>query len=147
MKVETTRFGTIQIADEKIIFMPQGVLGFPQAKRFCILQHKPGSPFFWLQAVDDPALAFVMTNPWLFKPDYEVDVKPAGLAMGWHDDETEVPVECYVIVTIPKGAPDKMTANLMGPVLINPKTREAVQIVLSNESYPHNYPLAKNKAA
>lgn len=147
MKVQTTRFGMIQIEEEKIIFMPRGVLGFPQAKRFCILKHKADSPFFWLQAVDDPALAFVMTNPRLFKPDYRVDIKPAGLAMGWENEQNEVPVECYVIVTIPEGAPEKMTANLMGPVLINPKAREAVQIVLSDESYPHNYPLAKNKAA
>lgn len=147
MKFDTMRFGTVEVLEDKIITMSRGILGFPKDHRFCILEHKKESPFFWYQSIDDPALAFVMTNPWLFKPDYEVDLKLASQATGWDDSGENVALECYVIVTVPKGAPDKMTANLIGPIVINLKTREAVQIVLSDESYSHKYPLVKKKAA
>jgi flagellar assembly factor FliW len=147
VKIETTRFGTLEISEDKIISMPRGMLGFPEKRHYCILQHKEDSPFFWYQSLDDPALAFVITNPWLFKPDYQVDVELAGQVMGWKADGEDVPLDCYVVVTIPKGSPERMTANLIGPVIVNPKTGEGVQIVLSDDSYSHKYPLVKKKAA
>jgi len=147
VKVETTRFGAIEIPDAKIIIMSRGMLGFPDRKRYCIIQHKGNSPFFWYQSIDDSSLAFVITNPWLFKPDYDVDIKVAGEEMGWDKKGEEVGLECYVIVTIPKGEPEKMTANLMGPLLINPDTSEAIQIVLADAVYSHKYPLIKKQAA
>ena len=146
MKIETTRFGRVDVPEEKVITMPHGLLGFPDKRRFCIFQQRQGSPFVWYQSLEDPALAFVMTDPWLFKPDYQVDLEVVIQAMGWDDDD-QAPLEFYVIVTIPRGAPDKMTANLMGPVVLNPNTREAVQIVLSDEAYSLKYPLLKQKAA
>ena len=147
MKVETTRFGRVDVPEEKVITTPHGLLGFPDMRRFCMLQQKKTFPFVWYQSLDDPAVAFVMIDPWLFKPDYQPDLELAIQAMGWDGDADQAPLECYVIVTIPRGAPDKMTANLMGPVVLNPNTREALQIVLSNESYSFKYPLLKQKAA
>jgi flagellar assembly factor FliW len=146
VKFDTTRFGTVDVPEDRIITMSKGMMGFPENKRFCIIQHKEDSPFFWYQSVDDPALAFVITNPWLFKPDYKVDLDLASQTMGWEDDGKDVPVECYVLVTIPKGSPEKMTANFVGPLIINTKTREGVQIVLSDESYSLKYPLVKKAA-
>jgi flagellar assembly factor FliW len=147
VKIETTRFGTVDVPEEKVITMAHGLLGFPDKGRFCIFQQNGGSPFVWYQCLDDPALAFVMTDPWLFKPDYHVDLELAIQAMAWDGDGDQMPLECYVIVTIPRGAPERMTANLMGPLVLNPNTREAVQIVLSNETYSHQYPLLKQEAA
>lgn len=147
MKFDTTRFGTVDVPENKIISMSRGLVGFPEKKRFCIIHHKENSPFFWFQSVDDPALAFVITNPWLFKPDYAVDLEIASRVMGWEQAGAAGFLECYVVVTIPQGSPEKMTANLIGPLVINTKTREAVQIVLSDECYSHKYPLVKKKAA
>ncbi len=110
-----------------------------------MLQEEKTFPFVWYQSLDDPALAVVMIDPWLCKPDYQLDLELAIQAMGWDGDQ--VPLECYVIITIPRGAPERMTANLMGPVFLNPNTREAVQVVLSDEAYSLKYPLLKQKAA
>jgi flagellar assembly factor FliW len=137
----------VDVPEERIITMSRGVLGFPEKRRFCIIQHKEDSPFFWYQSVDDPALAFVITNPWLFKSDYEIDLDLAAQALGREKESDDVPVECYVIVTIPKGSPEKMTANFIAPLVLDPESRVAVQIVLSEESYSHRYPLLKKKAA
>jgi flagellar assembly factor FliW len=147
VKVETTRFGTIEVPREKVITMARGMLGFPEVKRYCIIKHKEDSPFFWYQAVDDPSLAFVITNPWLFKPDYHVDVEIAGREMGWDKAGEDVGLEVYVVVTIPKGEPEKMTANLIGPLVLNCASYEAIQIVLPEENYSHKFPLMRKKAA
>jgi len=143
LKIKTTRFGTITIEEEKIITMPFGMLGFPDVKRYVILQHKENSPFFWYQSVDDPALAFVIMSPFLFKPDYDVDVENVLKEMSWNEEEKQDNLELYVVVNIPKGAPDKMTANFIGPILINNKIHQAVQMVISDSPYTHKFPLLR----
>jgi len=143
LKIETTRFGTIDTVEEKIISMPFGMLGFPDKKRFVILQHKENSPFFWYQSVDDPTLAFVITSPFLFEPDYEVDVEDTIKEMSWNGDREKSNLELYVVVNIPKGSPQKMTANFIGPILINNNARQAIQMVISNSPYSHKFPLIK----
>ena len=144
MKIKTTRFGTITIGEDKIISMPFGMLGFPDKTRFVVLQHKENSPFFWYQSVDDPALAFVVMSPFLFEPDYNVDVEDIVRQMSWNEEKGKNNLELYVVVNIPKSTPDKMTANLIGPILINNKTRQAVQMVIGNSPYSYRFPLIKN---
>ena len=143
MNIETTRFGNIDTAEDKIIDMPYGMLGFPDKKRFVLLQHKEDSPFYWFQSADDPALAFVITNPFLFEPDYNLDVEDVLKEMSWNGDTEKNDLELYVVVNIPKGSPDRMTANFIGPVLINNKARQAVQMVISDSPYTHKFPLIK----
>ena len=141
MEIKTTRFGTITLGEEKIFDMPFGMLGFPDKQRFVILQHKENSPFFWYQSVDDPSLAFVITSPFLFMPDYEVDIKDVLMEMSWNGNSENNALELYVVVNIPQGSPEKMTANLIGPILVNNKTHQAVQMVISNSPYTHKFPL------
>ena len=143
MKIKTTRFGIITIEEEKIITMLFGMLGFPDVKRFVILQHKENSPFFWYQSVDDPMLAFVIMSPFLFEPDYSVNLENILKEMSWNEEEKQNNLELYVVVNIPKGAPDKMTANLIGPILINNKIHQAVQMVISDSPYTHKFPLVR----
>jgi flagellar assembly factor FliW len=142
-KIHTTRFGTITIEEDKVISMPFGMLGFPDKKRFVIFQHREDSPFFWFQSVDDPALAFVITNPFNFKSDYEIDVGNTVEEMSWNKEEADNNLELYVVVNIPKGAPDQATANLIGPILVNNKTRQAVQMVIANSTYSYKFPLIR----
>lgn len=144
MKIETTRFGAVDVDEKKIIEMPYGMLGFPNSKRFVMFQHKENSPFYWYQSLDDPSLAFVITSPFLFLPDYQVDLKDALKRMSWEEMGNGYTLELYVVVSIPKGSPEKMTANLIGPILINEKLCQAVQMVLYDTQYPHRFPLLKS---
>jgi flagellar assembly factor FliW len=144
MVINTTRFGRITLEDGNLIHMPQGMVGFPHVNRFVIIQHRENSPFFWYQSVDDPALAFVITNPFLFKPDYEIELEDVLEKMSWKGDENAL--ELYVVVNIPKGSPEKMTANLLGPILIHSSKRRAVQLVLANSPYSHQFPLIRTTA-
>ncbi|MBW2492018.1 MAG: flagellar assembly protein FliW, partial [Deltaproteobacteria bacterium] len=115
MKIKTTRFGTIDIEEEKIIEMPFGMLGFPDKKKFIILKHQENSPFFWYQSIDDPGLAFVITNPFLFLPDYKIDLSSTVKEMSWNGDGSKSCLELFIVVNIPKGRPHKMTGNFIGP--------------------------------
>ena len=146
MKIKTTRFGTITAEEDNIITMPFGMLGFPDIKRFIMLQHKEDSPFFWYQSVDDPMLAFVVMSPFLFKPDYNVDLENILKEMSWDEEDKQNNLELYVVVNIPEGLPNKMTANLIGPILINNKIHQAVQMVISDSIYTHKFPLIKKKS-
>ncbi|MFH1075548.1 MAG: flagellar assembly protein FliW [Pseudomonadota bacterium] len=144
MKVNTTRFGEIEIEDEKIINMQEGVLGFPDSLRFIILSHKEDSPFFWYQSLDNEGLAFVIASPFLFKPDYKLDVCSISNDMNWPED---VNLDVFVIVTIPKGRPQDMTANLLGPIVINIDTQQAAQVIINDPGYTHKYRFMEGQEA
>ena len=145
MKINTTRFGTIRIEKEKIIYMPHGMLGFSDQKQYLILQHQKNSPFFWYQSVNDSGLAFVITSPFLFMPEYKIDFKSVLTEMSWDTNVKDNFLELFIVVNIPKGKPQQMTGNFIGPILINNNLNQAVQIVLSDSLYTHKYPLLKMK--
>ena len=145
MKIKTARFGTIDIEEEKIIKMPFGMLGFPDKKKFIVLQHQENSPFFWYQSVDDLGLAFVITNPFLFIPDYKIDLEVTLKEMSWNGNGNSRDLNLFIVVNIPRGMPHKMTGNFIGPILVNNKVYQAVQMVLSNSPYTHKFPLFKKK--
>jgi len=142
VKIETTRLGIIEVQDEKVITMPAGMIGFPHRKRFVILQHKAHSPFFWYQSLEDPGLAFLITNPRFFLPDYGLDLQQIERATHWNGTMQEGGnLEFYVTVRIPRGDPRKMTANLVGPIVVNTRLMEAVQVVLADGTHSHRHPL------
>ncbi len=133
MTIHSTRFGTLECPEECIVTFKGGILGFPHLERYAILQHKEGSPFRWLQSVDEPALAFLVMDPANFRPDYAPEMPPTVAEELQLDEYT--PRIVYVILTIPKGKPEEMTANLAGPLLINAETRLGKQIILTDERW------------
>jgi flagellar assembly factor FliW len=138
LTIETTRFGALTIAEERIITVIGGLLGFPEYTRYVILNHSDDSdtPFRWLQSMENPALAFVIVDPWVFMADYAVEL-PDEICTGLRLSE-EPPPLIFAIVTIPL-EPALMTANLQGPIVINVMTGKAQQVVLVNSPYTTRY--------
>lgn len=132
MKIKTTRFGEIDVPENDLIFMPQGIIGFQDLKNYVILDHEKDSPFKWLQSVEDGSIAFVLINPLTFKPDYEVEVSESEIKE--LDLTSEEDAVISVIVTIPSN-PKNMTANLKGPLIFNLQNRKGKQIVLQDPNY------------
>lgn len=137
--IKTTRFGEIEIDESRAIQFPDGLLGFPEHKDYIILEHKPGSPFLWLQSISVPGLAFVMINPFLVKNDYLNDLSSEEEALFKQKKDNEIVV--YALVTIPNGKAGTATVNLLGPIVIDPASRSARQIILANSGYSHCFPL------
>jgi len=140
LKLETRDFGQIDIDEDRVINMPAGMPGFPGMQRFVILDREETRPFLWYQCVDDPGLAFVIINPNLFEPDYAVDLQAVLREMSWNDDREES-LAVYAIVNASEGAPEKITANLIGPLVINTRKKEAVQMVITGSPYSHKQPV------
>ena len=133
MQIQTTRFGKVSVNQEDIVIFPEGLIGFCGKTRFVILDHKQGSPFKWLQSVEEPELAFIVIQPPVFRPDYapvllKTDLESLGLRQV--QDEALV----YAIVVVPED-PAKMYANLLGPLVINKKARIGKQVILSSDTY------------
>ena len=141
MRIQTTRFGTLEIDESRILFFPQGILGFGDLKRYVILDHDREVPFKWMQAVDDPDVAFVVTDPQWILPGYRVVIRQEVLAE--LKPRRMEDLILLVILTIPPGAPERATANLQGPIIVNVENRLAKQIVLVRQ-YTTRYPLSKS---
>lgn len=138
MKIETKQFGLTEIEDGRIITMPGGMPGFHDFKRFVIIEREEIWPFSCYQCVDDAELCFYIMNPALFMADYKLDMKEALREAGWEGDNPE-DVKLYVIVNTSAGVPEKITANLIGPLAINTRRCEADQLVLHNSPYSHQH--------
>lgn len=139
VKFSSTRFGDLAVTEDKIITFPTGVLGFPDAKRFIVLDYESDVPFKWLQSVDDPALAFLITDPHTIKTDYQLSLKVADLADLGEGKDSDMAV--LVILTIPEGKPEGMTANFRGPLVVNSSTMRGKQIVLQDDRYSIKHPV------
>ena len=146
MILENTRFGRLTIDPAKIINMPSSMPGFPGKRRFIVLERPETWPFFYFQCVDDPQLAFVIMDPFLFEKGYAVDLERCIAEMGWEGDRPE-DLRIYVIVNAADGVPEKITANLMGPLILNPTRGEAHQMVLHKSPYSHRHPVFGKSAA
>lgn len=127
------------VQEEKVLSFPKGILGFSQHKRFVLFPHTEGSPLFWLQSIDDGSLAFVVMNPQLVKKDYSIDIEQTVLEQVNAREISDLEVMC--IITIPPELPQKMTINLLGPIIINVNARMALQIVCTDDRYSHRHPV------
>jgi flagellar assembly factor FliW len=131
-KVKTTRFGEIEVKENDVIVLPAGLIGFPELTRYILLDHDKDSPFKWLQSLEDGAIAFVLINPLLFKPDYTVEVSETEVSD--LDLKSEEDAVISVIITMPSN-PQNMTANLKAPLVFNLKNRKGKQLILNNSAY------------
>ena len=139
LTINTTRFGEMELEENRVIYFPEGLLGFLEYKKYVILEHKPDSPFCWLQSVELPSLAFVMINPFMVKNDYLEKLSPDEKRFFSKENGDETIV--FTIVTIPPGKVEEMTVNLLGPLVIDVKTRTGRQVILNNSGYNHRHPL------
>jgi flagellar assembly factor FliW len=135
--VKTRNFGSLEVRSDQILCLQPGLLGFTQYHRYVLIEHHREAPFLWLQCLDNPDLAFVVVDPRGLLSDYQ----PFLLTKVMSEMEVERPEDfkVLVILTIPPGKPQEMTANLMGPVVINLKTRQGRQLVLEDSHYSHKH--------
>ena len=141
MDIETTRFGLLTVDDERIMEFPRGLLGFPERSRFALIQTGDENYFFWLQCVDEPNLAFVVTDPSIFFRDYHVPVREEIQ----QELNLEDPAMSQVFVICNKVG-DWLTGNLLGPIVVNIQTRMAMQVVLTEKKWTTRQPLMKLQA-
>ena len=131
MKVLTKAYGNIEVNEKQKLTFSRGLFGFESFKDYVLLDSEK-QPFFWLQSINVERVAFILINPFLFRPDYELDIDDEELTNIGIDDPSKALIFC--IVTIPAdGGP--MTANLQGPIVINQETHEGCQAILTDQRW------------
>jgi flagellar assembly factor FliW len=143
VKVLTKAYGTVEIDEHQKITFPQGLFGFESLKDYALLDAEQ-QPFYWLQSLDEEKIAFILIDPFIFRPDYDMDIDNEELVpIGITDPEKAV---IFTIVTVPSdNAP--MTANLQGPLVINRDSRLGVQAVLTDSRWKTKHDILAELAA
>lgn len=142
-KVNTLRFGEVEVAEDKIVHFADGIPAFEDEHDFVIVPYDEESPYVFLQSLETPDLAFLMTMPFVFFPDYEFEI----------DDENQDKLKLsrqedmliYTLITVNNGKVQDMTANLMAPVVLNTANMQARQLVLDKSGYTTKHRLFPEK--
>ena len=133
MRVATTRFGTLEVEDKKIVSFTQPILGFSDCQKYIIIEGPGEGRIWWLQSCDKPELAFIVMDPLQIMPDYEVRLDASEV-----EDlrlKTAEDARLLTIVVVPEDR-SKVRTNLRAPIIFNPKTNLAKQVVLHESDYP-----------
>lgn len=145
VKIKTTKFGEIEVNKNTIFKFVSPIIGFNDLKEYTIIDHKPESPFKWLQSMEEMDLAFPITLCSFFGIDYQFDI----------DDEDasklgiENPDDVFVcnIVNIPSSDPQGATVNMLAPIVVNLANKKAMQIILRNSNFQVRYKLFNKEDA
>lgn len=120
------------IDDEQVLEFPDGIAGFADARRFVLSDLDEAGTFQVLQCVDDPDLSMVVCVPWLLFPDYSADLGDEEQASLGLERAEDAIVFCGVTVDTEERA---FHVNLLGPFVVNARTRRGRQVVLADSGY------------
>jgi len=131
MEKIVTRFGEVEYDPESLLYFPAGLIGFPNLLKFIVMPNKKEGPLFWIQSVDDPTVAFVLTDPTNFFLDYGVVPDPVERQTLQIEEDDP----CFVLSVVTVPADQNISINLAAPILYSPKSNKAVQVILENTEY------------
>ena len=130
MDVETTRFGAVNVDDERLMTFPAGLLGFTAYKTYALLQPDSNGAFLWLQSVEAPELAFVVTDPTSWVADYQVPIRREQM----QELRLESLDDARIFVIVNRYGLS-LTVNVQGPLVVNAAGRRGMQVVLAEKRW------------
>ena len=136
MNVQTTRFGVVEVDSEKVMTFPAGLLGFSSYTRFVLLQPDEDAVFFWLQSIEAPELAFVVTDPSIWASEYEVPIRQEQMRELGIDS-----LEDAQVLAIVNKRDRVLTCNLQGPLVVNTTQMRGQQVVLADRKWSTKHAL------
>lgn len=133
MQLVTKHFGEVEYDENSTLTFPHGLPGFPEATHFLLMpDSSPNDLFYWLQCIDDGALAFALIDVYQIMPDYNPLVEPEEIKeLG---NLADAQLEIYNVAVIPEEI-KQMRVNLKAPIVINTLTRKGMQVIVSNDEY------------
>lgn len=146
MLVKTNFLGveeTIEVSEEQIFSFDPGIGGFESLRRYALIPEQD-SPVEWLQSLEDPDVAFALLEPFAFKSDYAFELSDADAeALGMREAQDAL-VRC--VLTLHED-PEKITANLLAPLILSRRSHMARQVILQNSDYALRFALFSEVAA
>ena len=141
MKLNTARFGEIEIEEDRIFNFVMPIIGFDMLHKFIILDPNKDTLFKWLQSIEDPALAFPIISVSALNLDYTIDL-PDNIVETLDIKNVES-LLVMNITSIPQDNPKGTTINLLAPLIFNLNNQCAAQVVLSGSGYDISYSMFK----
>jgi flagellar assembly factor FliW len=141
MKINTLRFGEIDIEQERIFEFALPIIGFNELTNFVIVDLNQDGLFKWLQSTEDPALAFPIVSVYSLNIDYTIDL-PDNVVETLNITDVDS-ILVMNIASIPQDNPQGSTLNLLAPLIFNLKNYLAGQVILSGSGYDISFPLFK----
>ena len=140
MQITTNVFGEITVDDDKLIYFPKGIIGFPDLKDFALIhdEEKGSDSIHWLQSIQEPAFAMPVMDPLLVCPDYNPEADDELLNNLGEIKPDDLLV--LVTVTVPSDL-TQMSVNLKGPIVINAGERKAIQVIAEGDTYQVKFPI------
>ena len=140
MQITTKVFGEITVDDDKLIYFPNGIIGFPDLKDFALIhdEEKGSDSIHWLQSIQEPAFAMPVMDPLLVCPDYNPEADDELLNNLGEIKPDDLLV--LVTVTVPSDL-TQMSVNLKGPIVINAGERKAIQVIAEGDTYQVKFPI------
>ncbi|GAA0137580.1 flagellar assembly protein FliW [Paenibacillus sp. YSY-4.3] len=139
MIVNTARFGEIEVNRDSSWTFLVPLLGFEDYRNFVNISDN-NSPFEFIQSLEEENLTFVLTDPFLFCPEYEFTLEQRWLDLLRIEQADQVIVRSVVTVR----SPSDISMNLKAPIIMNSITREAAQIILDRPEYSARYLLTES---
>lgn len=131
-----------QDTQQKVIDFPNGLIGLEKHRKFILKALPEHDLFFLLQSLEDEDFGLVVTNPFWFIPDYEFDLPDA------YEEQMEDKINLKVFVTVNLASnPENITANLMGPIVLDQNVGIGFQVLVSDKNYTTRYKLMSAKPA
>lgn len=139
MKIQTSRFGEVEVSEEIILDFSTGIPGFSELTKFVILEYK--DPISWLQSIENPEVAFIISDPFQLFPNYALKLGDDVLKYMHITDSSEALI--FVILSV---SDNVLSANLRAPIIVNTKSRMATQLIVDDERLSFKTPVpAPNK--
>ena len=132
-----SRFGEIEYDPNNTLQFPEGLIGFEELRDFVVMPNEKEGPLFWIQSVDDPQAAFILTDPTDFYFDYNV-VPDGRERQKLGIDENG---DCLIVSVVSVSTDRKITLNLAAPILFAPETNRALQVILEGTNFSSQTPL------
>ena len=145
MKIKTSLLGEVEFTEKDIFYFPEGIPAFKEEKKFLIIAMGDGVPFYYMQSATNPDLCLVMAEPFMFFPDYSIEVGDEELARLNCDNKRE-DLLVYVILTVPEDFKES-TANLLAPIIVNQEKKRGIQFVAVNSKYKTKHPIFPREQA
>ncbi|MBE9529025.1 MAG: flagellar assembly protein FliW [Proteobacteria bacterium] len=144
MIIETSRFGSVTVNEDRVVGFVHSMPGFEGLKRFILIDHDEDGVFKWLQSVENPDTAFLLTDPTQYLKEYNIPLRKNDLKSLGLGDKTNLVVLVMVCVS---GTDDKreVSLNLKGPILFNTENMTAMQSILDTEEFRVNHVISAGK--
>ncbi|MGY3714872.1 flagellar assembly protein FliW [Sutcliffiella cohnii] len=138
MNIETKYHGSVEVNEKDIISFPRGIPGFLEETEFIFIPFTEDDLFQILQSVKTANIAFVLTNPFTFFPEYDFQLDESALEILQLEKPEDALV--YSILTVSEKM-EESTANLQAPIIVNKQTLVAKQVILTGTNYKTKHPL------